>query len=357
MSKTKVYLFHELSSIFPLMEGEDFDALVEDMREKGQLKKGILFEGKILDGRNRYRVCGILKIPFKTEEYSEKISPRDYIISENLHRRHLTVAQRAEIGLILLEEEEKRAKERFSKIKEEEAKVRAIEGKKGFQKINDKEKKDSLTQKIDEISKGKSRDIVAPKVKISPVTLTRAKKIKKVAEKDKSIAKKWEDAKRGKSTVGAVYKEVQKKEAIEDLKDKSPTIVKELKEEKPIITIKEAKAIAEIPSEELIKKEIAERKLVKKRQEQAVQKKKDLAEGKVLPKPKHFDKDANKIEMVKNTCKKAMNDLTIAGLEGYGDFAKKECIKMMKILFEHLRKELKKAGEVAPEKVIEVDGN
>ncbi|GAH77783.1 unnamed protein product, partial [marine sediment metagenome] len=30
MSKTKTYLFHERSSIFPLIEGEDFDALVED---------------------------------------------------------------------------------------------------------------------------------------------------------------------------------------------------------------------------------------------------------------------------------------------------------------------------------------
>lgn len=358
MSKTttKTYLFHELSSIFPLMEGDDFNALIEDMREKGQLKKGVLFEEKILDGRNRYRVCKILKIPFKTEEYSEKISPRDYIISENLHRRHLTIAQRAEIGLILLQEEEDKAKERMQKIRSEVGKVIGRGREKS--ELGETKKKD-LAEKIDkikeELGEGISTRKVAPKVKISSFTLQKAKKIKEVAKKDKFIAEKWEDAKRGKSTVDAVYKEVKKKETIEDLKDKSPAVVKELKEEKPVITIREAKIIAEIPSEDLIKQEIAERKLAKERQEKAIKKKKDLAEGKILPKPKYFDKDASKVKAIEDICKKAVDGLTFAGLEGYGKVARDACIKMMKILFEHLREELKKAGEVAPRKVIDTD--
>ncbi len=119
-SKTepKTYLFHEITNIFPLMEGEDFDYLVKDMRKYGQLRKGILYEGKILDGRNRYRACQILNISFKFEEYSEKMSPIDYIISVNVRRcsrGYLNVAQRAEIGLLLLKEEEKKAKKRILK--------------------------------------------------------------------------------------------------------------------------------------------------------------------------------------------------------------------------------------------------
>ena len=55
--KATVYLFHHISSYLPLLEDEEFDALVEDIREFGQVESAILYEGKILDGRNRYRAC------------------------------------------------------------------------------------------------------------------------------------------------------------------------------------------------------------------------------------------------------------------------------------------------------------
>ena len=45
--------FHEYSQLFPLMSGSDYDSLVEDIRDNGQYELIVLFEGKILDGRNR----------------------------------------------------------------------------------------------------------------------------------------------------------------------------------------------------------------------------------------------------------------------------------------------------------------
>ncbi len=50
---------HLLGELFPrLAEGSDeLAALVEDIRVGGQLDKIVLFEGKVLDGWNRYVAC------------------------------------------------------------------------------------------------------------------------------------------------------------------------------------------------------------------------------------------------------------------------------------------------------------
>jgi hypothetical protein len=77
-----------------LLEGEAFKALVEDIKKNGQREKIKLHEGKILDGRNRYRAC---KEGWRDPEYETlppSTDPLAYVISANLHRRHLNETQR-----------------------------------------------------------------------------------------------------------------------------------------------------------------------------------------------------------------------------------------------------------------------
>ncbi|KKK54035.1 hypothetical protein LCGC14_3088780, partial [marine sediment metagenome] len=251
MSKTRTYLFHEISSYLPLMEGEEFDALVEDIRQFGQIEPTVLFEGKLIDGRNRYRACQILNIELIAREWkpSELISmsPLQFVISENIIRRHLNTAQKSEIGLLLLEEEEKLAKERTKEIGKLTGHL--SKEKKGVSEDSDTSKR--INEIKSKMGEGKSVDIVGAKIKIHGTTLSKAKKIKKVAEEDKNIAEAWEDAKRGKSSLDAVYKKVQTKETIEKLED--PEIKKEMSKSKPRITIKEAEELDKMEDKEVVK--------------------------------------------------------------------------------------------------------
>ena len=49
--------FHPVSEIFPLMQGEQYDQLVQNIRDNGLLEPIWLHEDQIVDGRNRYRAC------------------------------------------------------------------------------------------------------------------------------------------------------------------------------------------------------------------------------------------------------------------------------------------------------------
>lgn len=88
---------HPLASIFPLMLDEDFAALQEDIRLNGQHDPIYMYEGMVLDGRNRYRACTNLGIAPNFEPFKGK-DALAFVISKNLRRRHLTESQRAMVA-------------------------------------------------------------------------------------------------------------------------------------------------------------------------------------------------------------------------------------------------------------------
>jgi hypothetical protein len=92
------YDIHPVANLFPMIEGEALDKLVADIKTNGLLVP-IAYQGNsILDGRNRLRACQIAGVVPQYQEIPSSVNAMAYIISHNLHRRHLTTAQRAAIA-------------------------------------------------------------------------------------------------------------------------------------------------------------------------------------------------------------------------------------------------------------------
>ena len=90
--------FHSMANIFPMLGVEELGELADDIMLNGLHQSVELFEGKILDGRNRYLACELVGIEPDYIEY-EGDDPLGYVLSLNLHRRHLTASQRAALAV------------------------------------------------------------------------------------------------------------------------------------------------------------------------------------------------------------------------------------------------------------------
>lgn len=86
--------FHPLAQLLPMIEGAAYDELVADVKARGVQRPIVLFDGKILDGRNRYMAARDAGVGYPVVEYTGD-DPVGFVISENLQRRHLTTGQRA----------------------------------------------------------------------------------------------------------------------------------------------------------------------------------------------------------------------------------------------------------------------
>lgn len=87
---------HPLCTLFPRMSGGEFASLASDIKANGLRNPITLLDGMILDGGNRYRACleaGIDPV-FARFEGGNIVS---FVLSANLHRRHMSAGQQAAI--------------------------------------------------------------------------------------------------------------------------------------------------------------------------------------------------------------------------------------------------------------------
>lgn len=92
--------FHPIANTFPMFSKEKRDELAEDIKLHGLLDPVWLYEGKILDGRNRYEACKSAGVKVTTRKY-EGDTPVAFVVSHNSKRRDLTKGQRAAVALNL----------------------------------------------------------------------------------------------------------------------------------------------------------------------------------------------------------------------------------------------------------------
>ncbi len=114
------FTIHPSAAIFPPMREAEFEALVADIREKGQLEAIWTWQGQVIDGRHRVLACQRLGLKPKAREWDGQSSLLEFIVSANLRRRHLKENQRAMVAarMIPLFEEEALERKYSYKVRE-----------------------------------------------------------------------------------------------------------------------------------------------------------------------------------------------------------------------------------------------
>ena len=81
-----------------MIAGADFAALVADIKANGLQEPIRTLGGLILDGRNRFRACEQAGVHPRTVDLPTDTDPVKYVVSANIHRRHLSTSQRAMVA-------------------------------------------------------------------------------------------------------------------------------------------------------------------------------------------------------------------------------------------------------------------
>jgi hypothetical protein len=90
--------FHPVAEIFPLMSDAALDELANDIKANGLHDPVWTHGGKIIDGRNRCLACERAGVEPVCREWDGKGELVKFVVSLNLHRRHLSESQRAMVA-------------------------------------------------------------------------------------------------------------------------------------------------------------------------------------------------------------------------------------------------------------------
>ena len=89
------YRVHPAAAVFPIMSGREFDELVADVRANGLREPVVVSGDQLIDGRNRVRACAAAGVVPEVRELERGTDVASWVMSVNVHRRHLDASQRA----------------------------------------------------------------------------------------------------------------------------------------------------------------------------------------------------------------------------------------------------------------------
>jgi hypothetical protein len=89
------YLQHPLSAAFPVMTGDDYQALLDSITDIGVQNPITLYEGMVIDGWHRYRAATELGMACPVVDMDPEVDPREFVLAQNKARRHILAAQLA----------------------------------------------------------------------------------------------------------------------------------------------------------------------------------------------------------------------------------------------------------------------
>jgi ParB-like chromosome segregation protein Spo0J len=185
--------FHEIANVWPLMTDDALQELTEDIRKNGLVNPIWLYEGKVLDGRNRWTACIMAGVKPTTKEYIGD-NPTAFAVSMNDKRRHMNKGQLGAIAVELLpffEKDAERRQKESIKQRDELGRAKPVEEK--------------IPQLVKEDRTPQARQEAAKSVGVNDRYVSDAKKVKQEAPEI------FEKLKAGKITMQDAKREVAKK--------------------------------------------------------------------------------------------------------------------------------------------------
>ncbi len=88
---------HPYAALFPMMTDDNLKSLTGSIGRGGLQEPIVLYEGEVLDGRNRQIACSNANIKPVYIDYTGD-DPLGYVTRANLDRRHLTTSQRGAVA-------------------------------------------------------------------------------------------------------------------------------------------------------------------------------------------------------------------------------------------------------------------
>ena len=125
MTLTTDWPVHPAAELFPMLDADELQSLADDIAVHGLMEPITLYADPehgvmLLDGRNRLAACRLAVVEPTTKMFDGD-DPVQFVVSENIHRRHLTTGQRAMLALeverIYAEEAEERRRRAIADAK------------------------------------------------------------------------------------------------------------------------------------------------------------------------------------------------------------------------------------------------